>query len=143
TFRIDNEGQLRDVLGFSAPSAAAPMLLEEFVQGEEHSFDSVFVEGQPAWHSISHYSPTPLDVLNHPWIQWTVLLPREIDTPAYDDIRTAASSALRALGLRTGLTHMEWFRRPDGSLAISEVAARPPGAQLMTLLSYAHDQDLY
>ena len=38
---------------------------------------------------------------------------------------------------------MEWFRRPDGSIAISEVGARPPGSQFMTLMSYAHDTDLY
>jgi hypothetical protein len=36
---------------------------------------------------------------------------------------------------------MEWFRRPDGSIAISEVAARPPGAQIMTVMSRAHDFD--
>jgi hypothetical protein len=39
----------------------------------------------------------------------------------------------------TGLTHMEWFRRRDGSVAISEVGARPPGAQITTLVSRAHD----
>ena len=38
---------------------------------------------------------------------------------------------------------MEWFRRPDGRIAISEVAARPPGAQFTSLISYAHDFDLY
>ncbi|HKC42177.1 MAG TPA: hypothetical protein VKC15_21720, partial [Gemmatimonadales bacterium] len=32
-------------------------------------------------------------------------------------------------------------RRPDGTIAISEVAARPPGAQLMTIVSRAHDFD--
>ena len=38
---------------------------------------------------------------------------------------------------------MEWFRRADGSIAISEAAVRPPGAQFSTLISYAHDFDLY
>jgi hypothetical protein len=38
---------------------------------------------------------------------------------------------------------MEWFQRSDGSVAISEVGARPPGAQFATLLSYAHDFDFY
>ena len=31
----------------------------------------------------------------------------------------------------------------SGSLAISEVAARPPGAQITTLISVAHDIDFY
>ena len=43
--------------------------------------------------------------------------------------------------MKTGLCHLEWFRRRDGSIAISEVAARPPGAQIMDLVSYAHDFD--
>ena len=38
---------------------------------------------------------------------------------------------------------MEWFRRPDGSVAVSEVAARPPGAQLTSMHGYAYDFDLY
>jgi hypothetical protein len=79
--------------------------------------------------------------MENPWIQWCVLLPRELD--GYEDIRVAGARALGALGLESGMTHMEWFRRPDGSLAISEVAARPPGAQFTSLLSYAHDFDFY
>jgi hypothetical protein len=72
-----------------------------------------------------------------------VLLPREVDHPRYDDIRSVAARALAALGMGTGLSHMEWFRRTDGSVAVSEVGARPPGAQFTTLISYAHDVDFY
>jgi hypothetical protein len=72
-----------------------------------------------------------------------VLLPREIAGAGYDGIRAAAARALTALGLGTGLSHMEWFRRADGSVAVSEVGARPPGAQFMSLMSWAHDVDLY
>ena len=69
-------------------------------------------------------------------------LPRDVDSPRYDDIRNAGRRALEVLGMSTGLTHMEWFRRADGSIAISEVAARPPGAQITTLMSRAHDLDI-
>lgn len=81
--------------------------------------------------------------MNNPWIQWTVLLPREVDHPAYDPIREIGFRALDALGMGSGLSHMEWFTRTDGSIAVSEVAARPPGAQFTTLMSYAHDLDFY
>ena len=43
----------------------------------------------------------------------------------------ARARAVKALGLETGFTHMEWFRRDDGSLAIGEIAARPPGAHIV------------
>lgn len=143
TFRVDDASRLEEVLGVAPPSEASPTLLEEFVQGDEHSFDSVCIGGKPVWHSISRYYPTPLEVVENPWIQWCVLLPREVSGPEFDPIREAGFRAVQSLGLGTGLTHMEWFRRRNGSIAISEVAARPPGAQFTTLISYAHDFDLY
>jgi len=143
TFRIDDFEGFRRVLAAVPPDPARPTLIEEFVQGEEHSFDAVHVHGRPVWHSLSHYFPGPLDVLENAWIQWCVLIPREIDHPRYDDIRAVAAKALAALGMGTGLAHMEWFRRKDGSLAISEVGIRPPGAQFTSLISYAHDVDMY
>jgi D-alanine-D-alanine ligase-like ATP-grasp enzyme len=143
TFRIDRDAQLEAWLGADSPSAATPVLLEQLVVGDEHSFDSVLIDGELVWHSISRYLPTPLEVLENPWIQWAVLLPRDISGEEFAPIRTDALRGLRALGLRTGLTHMEWFRRPSGDIAISEVAARPPGAQFTSLLSYAHEVDMY
>ena len=143
TFRLDNPGQLEEFLERYPPHEERPALYEEFVQGTEYSFDSVLIDGQPVWHSISRYMPSPLEVLENAWIQWCVLLPREIDGPEFDDIRHAAFEGLAALGLRTGLSHLEWFRTFDGRIAVSEVGARPPGAQFTSLLSYAHDVDLY
>ena len=141
TYRVENMDQLRRALSGQVLTPSNPVLLEEFVRGEEHSFETISVDGQAVWHSLTHYYPTPLHVLENPWIQWCLVLPREIDSPKYDDIRDSARLALDVLGMSTGLTHMEWFRRPDGSVAISEVAARPPGAQITTLVSRAHDID--
>jgi biotin carboxylase len=141
TFRVDNNEAFEEALSISAPTAHQPVLIEEFITGEEHSLETISIGGRAVWHSLTHYYPTPLEVLRNPWIQWCLLLPREIDGPQYDDIREAAGAALEALGMDSGLSHMEWFRRKDGSVAISEVGARPPGAQITTLVSRAHDID--
>jgi ATP-grasp domain len=143
TFRLDDAGDLKVWLDAAPPTPGSPALLEEFLTGDEGSYDSVMTDGQLVWDSVSAYLPTPLEVLRNPWIQWAVLMPRDIGGPEYDDIRAIAPTALHALGLRTGLTHMEWFRRPDGTVAVSEVAVRPPGAQITSMLCYAHDFDLY
>ena len=143
TFRLDDADDLHVWLEAAPPTPDRLALLEEFLTGEEGSFDSVTVDGNLVWHSISSYLPTPLEVLRNPWIQWIVLMPRDIDGPEYAGIRATAPAALRALGLDTGLTHMEWFRRPDGTVAVSEVGVRPPGAQITSMLCYAHDFDLY
>ena len=143
TFRLDAPADLGAWLEAAPPSPERPAQIEEFLTGDEGSYDSVMVDGQVVWDSISNYLPTPLEVLRNPWMQWIVLLPRDISGPQYDGIRAVAPQALKALGLSTGLTHMEWFRRPDGSVAVSEVGARPPGAQITSMLCYVHDFDLY
>lgn len=143
TFRVDSPKELEAWVRRVPPSPERPLLLEEFIRGEEHSFDSVSIGGEHRFHSISRYAPTPLQVMEAPWIQWTVLLPRSIEGSEFDPIRAAGPAALDALGMVTGMTHMEWFRRDDGSIAISEVAARPPGAQFTSLISYAHDRNFY
>jgi hypothetical protein len=143
TFRVDDATSMEQLLSADPPSKAQPVLIEEFIVGREHSFDAVSIGGKLVWHSLTRYTPGPLEVLRQPWVQWTVLLPREVDHPRYDDIRSVGARTLQALGMQTGLSHMEWFRREDGTIAVSEVAARPPGAQFTTLISYAHEIDFY
>ena len=140
---MENEDALRGYLRTMPPRPSEPVLLEEFLRGTEFSFDTVTRDGKHLLHSINAYTPTPLEVMETPWIQWTVMLPRDISGPEFAAIHDAGARALDVLGMDTGITHMEWFRRDDGSIAISEVAARPPGAQFTTLLSYAHDLDFY
>ncbi|MDQ6611290.1 MAG: ATP-grasp domain-containing protein, partial [Gemmatimonadota bacterium] len=141
THRIVDEAGLNTLLATQAPSAKVPWLAEEFLNGREHSMETVSINGKSVWHSLTRYEPTPLEVLEHPWIQWCVVLPREVDDAAYDEARSTVSRALSVLGMVTGVSHCEWFQRGDGTIAISEIAARPPGAQITTLISRAHDMD--
>jgi formate-dependent phosphoribosylglycinamide formyltransferase (GAR transformylase) len=141
TERIVDVPSLETALQRYAPSSQDPMLAEEFLRGTEHSLETVTINGAPVWHSLTRYAPTPLEVIENPWIQWTVLLPRDVDDPQYNDIKALGDKALKALGMTTGVSHCEWFRRPDGSVAISEIAARPPGANITTMVSRAHDID--
>lgn len=143
TWRLDNAGDLTQLLERYPPDPDWPTLYEEFVHGTEFSFDSVMLHGKMIWHSISRYMPSPLEVMENGWIQWCVMLPRDISGAEFDPIRSAAEAGVRALGLESGLSHMEWFRLANDRIAISEVGARPPGAQFTSLLSYAHDIDFY
>ena len=90
-------------------STGRPGLLEEFLVGEEHTFDSITIGGQTVFSSIADYQPTPLEVLRQPWIQWTVLLLGKLDDPRYNGIWEIGPAALQAPGVRDALTHMEWF----------------------------------
>ena len=139
TFKVGGPGDMTKALRELNPNSDHELLLEKYIQGIEHSFDTFSLNGQPVFHSLTQYYPNPLEVLGEPWIQWQVVLPREVEDKKYDDIRYVAFKALEVLGMETGLSHLEWFCRPDGSIVISEVAARPPGAQITSMMSYAND----
>ncbi|MBL9078595.1 MAG: ATP-grasp domain-containing protein [Planctomycetes bacterium] len=143
TARLDSAADLQRFLQQSQPRPGREVLLEEFIRGREFSFDTVTLHGQHVFHNICCYHPTPLEVMSDPRQQWCVVLPRQIDQPEFAPIHVVGPRALAVLGMWTGMSHLEWFRRQDGSIAVGEVAARPPGAQFMTLMSYAHDTDLY
>jgi len=143
TFRLDGSADFDSWLTAARHDPGEVWLLEEFLVGKEHTFDSVTLGGETIWASISDYEPPPLDVLRTPWVQWTVLLPRDVSGPEYAGIRAAGPAALRALGVTDAFSHMEWFERPDGSVAVSEVGARPPGAQLASMIGFSHDIDFY
>jgi hypothetical protein len=143
TWRINSLDDLRGALSALHASPERPALAEEFLRGREFSFETVTIGGEVEFESATRYYPTPLEVMETPWIQWVVVLPRDIDGPDYADARALGVKTVQALGLETGMTHMEWFRRDDGSIAIGEIAARPPGANIVRMNSYAHDTDMY
>ena len=143
TWRIRSHDELRGALSALHASPENPALAEEFLRGREFSFETITVGGEVRFQSLSRYSPTLLEVMETPWIQWVCVLPRDISGPEWADARDLGVRAVQALGLDTGFTHMEWFRRDDGSLAIGEIAARPPGANIVRMNSFVHDADMY
>lgn len=143
TFRVSNPGELVAGLRASGTGPHEPVLAEEMLKGSEHSFETITVGGVPRASSISNYLPGCLEVLENPWVQWAVVLPRETGSPHLDRVREMGFAAVRAFGLEDGMTHMEWFERADGSLVIGEIAARPPGAQLLQMTGSVHDVDIY
>jgi biotin carboxylase len=143
TWRINTIDDLKAALQAFHPTEDQPALAEEFLKGQEYSFETITVGGQVRFQSISRYYPGPLEVMETPWIQWVCILPRDIETKELEPARALGVRAVSTLGLETGFTHMEWFQRNDGSLAIGEIAARPPGANMVRMNSFAHDTDMY
>jgi formate-dependent phosphoribosylglycinamide formyltransferase (GAR transformylase) len=143
TYEVRTPDDLRQALSEARPSPRNEVLAEEFLSGREYSFETICIRGRPVFHSIGRYFPGPLEVTRNPWIQWVCILPRDISGPWFDDVRKIGFHAVQKLGMDSGMTHMEWFRRTDGSIAVGEIAMRPPGAQFVSLMSYAHDADFY
>ena len=143
TMRVSHLDELSVAMNMLMPTPTHPVQAEEFVTGEEHTFETVMVEGRATWSSSTFYLPGPLHVLENPWMQYCILLPRESQMAHVERFRPINQAALSALGLKTGLAHMEWFLRANGEAVVSEVGARPPGANIMKLNGAAHDIDLW
>jgi len=147
TYRVTDRAELAAI---PAPTPAAPLQVEEFVRAREHTCETVTIRGTPIWRSGTRYFPSPLEVLETPWIQYAVLLPREDDDPTWTRFHPINQAALAALfgdhartAAGTALTHMEWFVREDGSCLVNEVGARPPGVHIMPMMGITHDTDMF
>lgn len=132
------------------PSRERPLQAEEFVRAREHTCETVTIRGEPVWRSGTRYFPSPLEVLETPWVQYCVLLPREDDAEEHTRFHPINAAALTALfgdaaktAAGTALSHMEWFLREDGSALVNEVGVRPPGVGIMPLMSIAHEMDFF
>nr|HEX4316310.1 ATP-grasp domain-containing protein [Kofleriaceae bacterium] len=150
THRIESAEQLAQLAQLAPPTRDAPVQVEEFVRAREHTCETVTVRGTPVWRSGTRYFPSPLEVLETPWVQYCVLLPRETDDQTWRNFDAVNGAALAALfgdaaktAAGTAITHMEWFLREDGTALVNEVGARPPGVQIMPLMSLAHDTSMF
>jgi len=146
TYRVETADELAAV---PPPSSEQPLQVEEFVGAREHTCETVTIRGVPVWRSGTRYFPSPLEVLETPWIQYAVLLPREDDDPTWTQFHPINGTALAALfgdqaatAAGTALTHMEWFLRDDGTCLVNEVGVRPPGVQIMPMMGITHGTDL-
>jgi hypothetical protein len=143
TLRVSDEEELYRALNRLLPTRERPVQAERFVTGAEHTLEAVSLGGKVVWHSSTYYLPGPLQVVENPWMQYCVLLPREQSRPHVESFRPLNERALQALGMRDGLSHMEWFLPSEGGPVISEVAARPPGVNIMGMIGLAHEVDLW
>ncbi len=141
THGVGSEAELRAVLETIGHVREASV--EEYIGGEEFTYDAVSIAGKPVFESVAQYHPRPLESRNNEWISPAQIVLRDPYIPAVADGIKLGRGVLRALGMQTGFTHMEWFKKPDGEVVFGEIAARAPGAKLVDQMNYANDFDIY
>jgi formate-dependent phosphoribosylglycinamide formyltransferase (GAR transformylase) len=141
TYRVDDAAQLEETL--ERLTHLSEVNVEEFIEGEEFTFDTVCVGGEVAYFSITKYRPHPLIARTVEWVSPQIVMLRDVGAEEYAAGREMGKKVLRALDFKTGFTHMEWFRRPDGEVVFGEIACRPPGARSVDVMNYASDTDLF
>lgn len=141
TYRVDNEQHLEEVL--PKLGHVQEVSVEEFIEADEYTFDTVCVNGEIKFFNICRYRPRPLQGRTHQWISQQTVAVRDVMDPFYESGRKMGLDVIRALEFRDGFTHMEWYRKPDGEAVFGEIAARPPGANTVDLMNFANDFDIY
>ena len=141
TYRADSAAELDAIL----PSLRhlPQVSVEEFIEGEEFTYDTICAGGRVLVENICQYHPRPLLAKIHEWISPITMALRDLDAPGLQGGRELGAAVLRALGFTDGFTHMEWYRKADGEVVFGEIGARPPGARTVDVMNYATDADLF
>jgi len=141
TFRVNSRLELDAVL--SRAGQMREMNVEEFIDAEEYTFDTVCIDGKIAFWNICVYRPRPLTARQEEWISPQTVVLRDVEADHLAGGRDMGRAVLKALRFQTGFTHMEWYRTAKGETIFGEIAARPPGARTVDAMNYASDIDLF
>jgi hypothetical protein len=142
TFRVDDAAGLESAIRSSHVDHGAHCAVEEFIEGHEGFYDTLSINGEVVHDFASHYFPGVLEAMRTRWISPQIVVTNRIDSQGYDEVKELGRRVIRALGIGTSATHMEWFFGPKG-LKFSEIGCRPPGVCVWDLYSAANDFDLY
>lgn len=141
TYRVEDWADLEDKL---ARTGHVPEFsVEEFIEGEEFTHDTICVEGEPVFENVAQYLPKPLEARSNEWISPVIITVRDLEQPKLQAGLELGRKVLGALDMHDGFTHMEWFLTPDGEAIFGEIGARPGGAHLVDQMNYTIDADLF
>lgn len=141
TYRVNDPDELENVI--QLVRHVPEVSVEEFIDGEEFTFDTVCAAGQIAYHNICWYRPRPLIARTMSWVSPQTVALRDPAAPELAAGAEMGRQVIEALNYRSGFTHMEWFLKPDGEAVFGEIGGRPPGARTVDIMNYACDVDLY
>lgn len=141
TYRCDDAAALEEAL--RKTGHVAEISVEEFIDGEEFTCDTVCIDGVPVFESVSRYSPRPLIFRSEQWISPAQVTFRDPHIPDLMPGVELGRDVVKALGMGTGFTHMEWYRKPDGEVVLGEIGCRNGGGHLVDMMNWANDFDVY
>ncbi len=141
TYRCDTEKDLEQALARTQRVTEASV--EEYVMGEEFTFDTVCIDGKPAYENVAQYLPKPLEARSEEWISPVIITVRDLRQPKMQKGIELGRKVLSALGMGDGFTHMEWFFTPKGEAVFGEIGCRPGGARIVDQMNYTSDIDLF
>jgi len=141
TYKVTSPGELESTLSKMLHVGEASC--EEFIQGEEMTYDTLCIDGVPAYENVAHYLPPPLIARSTEWISPVIITVRDLNQAKTAPGIALGRKVLGALGMGSGFTHMEWFKKDNGEAVFGEIGCRPGGACLVDQMNYTGDVDLF
>ena len=141
THRVDGPSDVEAI----APSLRhiEEVSIEEFVDGEEFTFDTICANGNVLFYNVCWYRPRPLLGKTNEWVSQQTLALRNPDVAELASGKQMGVQVLKAMNFRDGFTHMEWYLKSDGEAVFGEIGARPPGGRTVDAMNFASDVDLF
>jgi hypothetical protein len=87
---------------------------EEYVEGEEFTFDTVCVEGKPVYENIAAYLPKPIEMRSLEWISPVIITVRDMYQPRLMPGVELGRNVLGALGMGDRLHAHGVVSHPEG-----------------------------
>jgi biotin carboxylase len=141
TYKVRDATELESVL--QKTQHVREVSCEEFIEGEEFTFDTVSIEGTPAFMNVAQYLPKPLIARSEEWISPVIITVRDMEQQRLQGGIELGRRVLKALNMGSGFTHMEWFLKPNGEAVFGEIGCRPGGAHLVDQMNVTCDVDLF
>lgn len=141
TYACRDVGQFEEVI--RRVGHVRELSVEEYIEGEEFTYDTISIAGRPAYENVAQYLPKPLEARSEEWISPVIITVRELAQPKIQKGIALGRQVLEALNMGEGFTHMEWFFTPKGEAVFGEIGCRPGGARLVDQMNYTGDVDLY
>ena len=141
TYRVNDAKELDETIPKMRGVTEASC--EEYIRGEEFTFDTVCIGGKPAFENVAAYLPKPLEARSEEWISPVIITVRDLAQKKLAPGLELGRKVLSALGMGDGFTHMEWFLTPSGEAIFGEIGCRPGGAHLVDQMNYTCDIDLF
>ncbi|MFT3712081.1 MAG: ATP-grasp domain-containing protein [Archangium sp.] len=141
TYKVSSKPELESAIAAMRHVEVASC--EEYIDGEEFTYDTVSIGGKPAYENVAAYLPKPLIARSEEWISPVIITVRDIEQPKLRAGITLGRKVLKALEMGDGFTHMEWYLTNKGEAVFGEIGCRPGGAHLVDQMNYTGDIDLF
>jgi len=105
---------------------------EEFIEGTEGSVESFIVDNEIVFSNITEYYKNGL----------CNKVPGRYSDELNAKIRELNRSVVKALNIKWGMTHLEYYIT-DSGLYFGEIALRPPGGYIMEIISKSYNIDAW